>query len=522
MARSGRGLVIRILLKITSIAVVFISGWSAAADVSDHIVGVRRSVIEFGFPPHGKTVEGNGTCIDPRCSVAATAYHIQKMVGRANLGIVGGRTVKVLSLANQSDATKIDVVVAGTKKRLYLNLENDLCFVYSKVAIKGKSGIPYSYKFHIGQKVEVVGYFHNKLWMRKTVIIGANVRVMIGGKLAVTEDLVLNGSLFPGASGGAVLDEAGNLLGMVILISTTRTDTLQMSVALPVTTIARTLVKLDPLLGSSIFKNIPQEKSVDPIVANTSLVLSQDSYVNEDVSSVIPLLSPVFSDVPFAVRQLQQQAEAASQFMNNLVSKQCIAQGNQKPICQEVAIADGEEVLRKIVKSQKAGKKFEHYPVRKGVWGENSWSGTIDEVGDEPWLFAGKVEGNYLFTFKSGAEDNRCYFEEYPQSVPLFGGRSEVWKGPVDCFQQILTDKDFNAVAIFQEMFPPDNCLTEVHEDAVYYDWVIIEGLDLPVLLPVRERIAARAKGQKELLYTEVSWTQYRMFRAEHIIKTVR
>jgi hypothetical protein len=514
--------VIRILLTITSIAVVLISGWSAA-EVSGHIVGVRRSVIQFGFPPRGKTVEGSGICIAPTCSVVATPYHVQKMVGKANLGTVGGRTVKVLSLANQSDATKVDVAVAGTKKRLSLNLADDVCFVYSRGAIRHKSGIPYSYKFHIGQKVDVVGYFHNKLWKRKTLIIGANVQVMIGGKLAVTEDLVLNGSLFPGASGGAVLDEAGNLLGMIILTSATTTDRLQMSVALPVTTIARTLVKLDPVLGNSIFKNIPQEDSADPNVDKSFPVLSQDSYVNEDVSSVIPQLSPVFSDVPFAVRQLQQQAEAASQFMNNLVSKQCIVQGNQKPICQEVAIVDGEEVLRKIVKSKKAGKIVEHYPVRQGVWDENQWSGTIDEVGDEPWVFAGNVEGNYLFTFKSRAEDNRCYFGEYPQqSVPLFGGRSEVWKGPVACFQQILTDKDFNAVAIFQEMFPPDNCLTEVQEDAVYYDWIRIEGLDVPVLLPVRQRIAARQKGQKELLYSEVSWTQYRIFRAEHRIKMVR
>jgi hypothetical protein len=514
--------VIRILLKIAPIAVVLISGWSAA-DVSDHIVGVRRSVIQFGFPPRGKTVEGSGTCIDPHCSVVATAYHVQKMVGRANLGTVGGRTVKVLSLANQSDATKVDVAVAGTKKRLSLNLANDVCFVYSKAAIRRKSGIPYSYKFHIGQKVDVVGYFQDKLWTKKTVIIGANVQVMIGDKLAVTEDLVLNGSLFPGASGGAVLDDAGNLLGMIILTSTTTTDRLQMSVAIPVTTIARTLVKLDPVLGNSIFKDIPQKDSVDPIVDNSSPVLSQDSYVNEDVSSVIPQLSPVFTDVPFAVRELQQQAESASQFMNNLVSKQCMVQGNQKPICQEVAIVDGEEVLRKIVKSQKAGKIFEHYPVHQGVWDENQWSGAIDEVGDEPWVFAGNVEGNYLFTFKSRAEDNRCYFTEYPQrAVPLFGGRSEVWKGPVDCFQQILTDKDFNAVAIFREMFPPDNCVTEVYEDALYYDWVTVEGVDLPVLLPVRERMAARLKGQKDLFYSEVSWTQYRMFRAEHRIKMVR
>jgi hypothetical protein len=514
--------VIRLLLKIAPIAVLLISGWSAA-DVSDHIVGVRRSVIQFGFPLRGKTVQGNGTCIDSHCSVVATAYHVQKMVGRANLGTVGGHTVKVLSLANQSDATKVDVAVAGTKEQLSLNLSEDVCFVYSKVAIKRKSGIPYSYKFRIGQKVDVVGYFHDKLWTRKTVIIGANVQVMIGGKLAVTEDLVLNGALFPGASGGAVLDEAGNLLGMIILTSTTTTDKLQMSVALPVTTIARTLVKLDPVLGNSIFKNIPQEHSVEPIVDKSFPVLSLDSYLNEDVSSVIPQLSPVFSDVPFAVRQLQQRAEAASEFMDNLVSKQCMVQGNRKQICREVAIVDGDEVLRKILKSKKAGKILEHYPVHQGVWDENQWSGTIDEVGDEPWLFAGKVEGNYLFTFKSRAEDNRCYFEEYPlPSVPLFGGRSEEWKGPVDCFQQILTDKDFNAVKIFQELFPPDNCRTEVHEDAVYYEWIKIEGLDVPVLLPVRQRIASRSKGQKEMFYTDVSWTQYRIFRAEHKIKMVR
>jgi hypothetical protein len=89
----------------------------------------------------------------------------------------------------------------------------------------------------------------------------------------------------------------------------------------------------------------------------------------------------------------------------------------------------------------------------------------------------------------------------------------------VACFEQILTDKDFNVLSVFTEMRPPDGCLTELVQIATYYDWIDLEGYKSPVLLPVMERITAKVSGQKDLLYANMSWTDYKEFRADHKVK---
>jgi hypothetical protein len=68
-------------------------------------------------------------------------------------------------------------------------------------------------------------------------------------------------------------------------------------------------------------------------------------------------------------------------------------------------------------------------------------------------------------------------------------------------------------------MLPPEGCLTQMIQTAIYYDWVKLDGLESPIRLPVRERITAEQVGRKSLSYARVSWSDYQKFRAEHKIK---
>jgi hypothetical protein len=195
-------------------------------------------------------------------------------------------------------------------------------------------------------------------------------------------------------------------------------------------------------------------------------------------------------------------------------------QGVQKSLCHELSVVDGQQTFREIDKNGKLGKRTGFFPIQKhGVWTQSDWTDTLGEIADDPWVFQGSVDDYYLFTFKSAAEDDRCYYEEYSRGTPLFGGAHQNWKGSVVCFEQILTDKDFNVLSVFTEMHPPDSCLTQLVQTAIYYDWIKLEGLKVPVLLPVRERIAAKVMGQKDLWYANVSWVDYKKFRAEHKMK---
>jgi hypothetical protein len=67
-----------------------------------------------------------------------------------------------------------------------------------------------------------------------------------------------------------------------------------------------------------------------------------------------------------------------------------------------------------------------------------------------------------------------------------------------------------------------ERCLTQLFQTAIYFDWINLQGLSSPVLLPVMERVTAKVLGQKDLWYANVSWTDYQKFRAEHKIKVVR
>ena len=497
--------------------VFFLSSLCAAANVQDHVVGVERRTVHLSIPLRFQEVEGNGICIDERCSVVATAYHIQMALGRANLGVVGRRTTKVLSLANDSDSNKTDVP-AG-KKTLSYNIANDVSFVYTKKPVHHKSGVPYSYQFYVGQKVEVAGYYENKFETTEAHIIGANVPLIMG-KAQLQENLVLDINLKPGRSGSAVLDQRGNLLGMIILTGAIKSKTgdLTASVALPVRTIARALLRLDPCLGSVVFNDIPEE---EPRPLEASFVVYQDNDLPDGTSPVIPELSAGPSDVPDPVGKLRAKAEAAANLMVNFIAKQCLVQGTQKPLCHELSSVEGQQTYRELKRKDKLGKPTTFFPIQKhGIWTQADWLDTLGEIAGNSWIFQGVVNGHYLFSFKSAVEDDRCYYEEYSQGgIPLFGGGRPVWKGSVACFEQILTDTDFNVLSVFTEMRPPEDCLTQFLQTVIYYDWTKLEGIKAPILLPIRERITAKVQGQKDLWYSNVTWTEYKEFRASHRIK---
>jgi hypothetical protein len=495
---------------------LLLTGLCFAADAGNHFVAVQRSTVRLALPPTLQQVQGSGICINTSCSVVATAYHVQRLVGKANLGVAGGRTYKVLSLANESDTNKSDVSV-GNRMFSY-DLANDISFIYTKKPVPHKSGIPYSYAFQVGQRVRDVGYHNNELETREAHIIEANVDLVIGqGQLK--KNLVLDIHLNPGTSGSAVLDDRGNLLGMVILSGTLKMSTgdLIASIALPVRTIAEALVKLDPVLGCSVFTEVPEE---EPPIGKTYTVLYQGSDLPEDTSPVIPRLAAAASEVANSVVQLRANSKAASTRMINFVAKQCLVQGTQKPLCHELSIIEGQQTFREVDQGGHLGRSMGSFPVQKvGIWTESDWTDTLGEIADNPWIFRGSVGEHYLFTFRSVPEDDRCYWEEYPKRTSMFGGGHQAWKGPVACFEQILTDKDFNVLSVFTEMRPPDGCLTELVQIATYYDWIDLEGYKSPVLLPVMERITAKVSGQKDLLYANMSWTDYKEFRADHKVK---
>jgi hypothetical protein len=465
-----------------------------------------------------RNVYGSSICINQNCSVLATAYHVQLLAGRRNLQVAGAHTDKVLSLANEGDTNKSDIPIVGSKTAVSYNVAKDVSFIYTKKAVAHKSGVRYSYNYYVGQQVTVAGYCDNEFEKHKATIIGSNVPLVIG-QARLNENLIVDIRLDPATSGSAVFDEKGNLLGMIVLTGALKLSSgdLTASVALPVRTIAKALVNLDPIIGSAIFNNIPEE---EPKTVQQSYVVYQDSDLPQDTSLVIPELRAMSTEMPDAVAKLHTASKAASKRMVNFLTKQCLVQGTQGAICYELSIVDGRQRFREMAKDGKLGRPTKSFPVQgHGVWIQSDWAETLGDIATRSWVFQGLVDDHYLFTFESTAEDDRCYWEEYSQGTPLFGGGHPAWKGAVACDEQILTDKEFNVLFVFTELYPPDECLARLVQEAASYDWIKLEGLKSPILLPVKERITAKVQGQRDLWYTNVSWTDYRRFGAEHKVK---
>lgn len=503
--------------------VLLLCSTCVASNVQDSLIGVEHQTVRFSVPLKVETLYGSGICINQECSVIATACHIQMAAGRGNLAVAGGHTRKVLSLANESDSNKTDVSVG--RKTFFYNIANDVSFVYTRKPVRHKSGISYSYHYHIGQEVQVAGYYHGKFTTKEAHIIGADALLEIG-TARLRDNIVLDISEKQGQSGSAVLDERGQLIGMIILTGAVKAKSADItaSVALPVRTIAKALVKLDPSLGKSVFDNIAEGEQM-PVQRTFEVYEDNDS--PDDTSPVFPILEAAASDVPDSVARLRAKAAASASLLVNVIAKQCVIERNDKSKCHEVAIIEGEQIYREIKRKGKLGEATTRFPRDKNrVSMEGEWLYTLSEIAENLWIFQGVVKDQYLFSFMSSPEDNRCYLEDYEEGsgkvLSLFGRRYLPWKGPVACFEQILTDKDFNVLSVFTDWRPPEGSFTLWFQTAIYYDWVELYGVKSPIPFPTEERIVAKLQGEKHLRYGNVTWTEYKRYRASHKIKVGR
>jgi hypothetical protein len=494
--------------------VLLLSSMCVASNVQDSLVGVEHQTVRFSVPLQVEQVYGSGICINQKCSVIATACHIQMAAGRGNVAVAGGHTRKVLSLANESDSNKTDVSVG--QRTFSYNIANDVSFVYTRKPVPHKSGISYSYHYYVGQKVQVAGYYHGKFTTAEAHIIGADVLVEMGTS-QLRDNLVLDISAKQGQSGSAVLDERGQLIGMLILTGTVKTNGTDSpaSVALPVRTIAKVLVKLDPLLGMSIFDHIVEGVQM-PVQTTFEVYKDKDS--PEDASSVFPVLTAAASEVSAPVAKLRARAAVSARLLTNFLTKQCVTETTEKPTCHEVGIVQGQQIYREIKRKGELGATTTTFPkANHRVWTQAEWLYTLSNIAENLWIFQGVVKDRYLFSFMSSPEDDRCSYEEWAGvAIPLFGWSRLLWEGSVACFQQILTDKDFNVLSVFTDLRPPEERRTQFFQTAIYYDWVELEGVRSPIPFPVEERIVAKVQGEKDLRYSSVTWTEYRQYRVSH------
>jgi hypothetical protein len=497
--------------------ILALSTVSPCQNVRDYCVRVQSSTLQW-FPPSIRSAAGTGICIGENCSIVLTTFHMQLAAGRAGLEVSGGKIGKVVSAATSIDGDKTDARLGN--KIVSYNIANDFSFLYMQRKVRHKERAIAGYQQNAGQTVYIAGYYGNVFQILKTRLIGVNVPLTTG-ESELKENLVLDIDLKPGSSGSAVLDEHNRLLGMIVVTGKLKLnagDASRVSIALPIRSIAARLISLDPALGSALFSDIPeaeQNKTSPPAMKNEELELP------ENTSPVLPALSPVQRKVPGAIYTLQQKAAAAANIMRSVVAEQCMVQGTAKAKCHEVSINNGDQTFREVRQNGKLGKQVSKLPTPKaGVWFASDWADTLAMIAEGPWTFEGAIGEKYLFTRQFDANDDQCEYEEHSSPVPLFGGAYGNWKGVVPCIEKVITDQEFSVVADFLEVYPPSGrCKFKILQSAIYYNWVSVEGLKAPMLLPISQRINGKQEDRDKLVYTTISWAKYRKFGSEHKIR---
>jgi hypothetical protein len=494
-----------------------LSTLSPCRNVRDYCVRVESSTLHW-FPPSIRSEVGTGICIGDNCSIVVTPYHMQLAAGKAGLEVVGGQIAKVLSAATSLDGEKSDLRLGN--KAVSYNVASDFSFIYMKRKVRHKERAIVRYQTDVGQPVYVVGYYGRAFQIAKARLIGVNVPLMIG-QSELKENLVLDIDLKPGSSGSAVLDEHNRLLGMIVITGKLKLKAgilSGVSIALPIRSIAARLTSLDPALGSSLFSDIPDAEHNR---TSLSAIVYEELEVPEDTSPAVPTFSPVYSNIPNAVYTLQQKAATAANIMRNVMAEQCIVQGTAKARCHEVSISMGDQTFRELRNNGKLGKQVAMLPPPKaGVWFASDWADTLAMIAEGPWTFEGAIGEKYLFTRQFDANDDQCEYEEHSSPVPLFGGAYGNWKGVVPCIEKVITDQEFSVVADFLEVYPPSGrCKFKILQSAIYYNWVSVEGLKAPMLLPISQRINGKQEDRDKLVYTTISWAKYREFGSEHKIR---
>jgi hypothetical protein len=500
----------------------------ASAAVEDHVVGVWHAGMNW-LPPGVKVQYGSGICVDRTCSIVATSYHAQLRAHSPNLRVMGGRVRKTVPYPTNTDSNQADVRV-GNEHFTY-NVAKDITFLYTTKPISHKEGVRYSFNCEVGQEVTIVGT-HSVTSGQHARIVGVNVPLRLGDA-AINENVIVDVALKPGDSGSAVFDHNGRLLGMIILAGriVTRRGPLSVSVALPASTIAKALRTVDPKAASDIFSEIPQDETshvastwIDMATSDFEPLDSSEARVAEVSEVILPTIENlgVFSsNASDPIEKLRAKADTASKLMNNLLATECLISKRRQ--CYQVSVFEGDKQYREISKRGTPGptttNPFRRNGKPRSLWSRSSWADDIASIGEMPWNFEGAVGSGYVFSGRGRVEDDRCWFTESPASIPIFQPYQPEWEGSVDCLEVLFTNSDFQVLSLYTEFYPPAHCLTERMNIVIEYQWVRLEGVDEPVLLPIKENLSARIRGQKQPLSATVLWSDYRKFRVDHKIR---
>jgi hypothetical protein len=331
----------------------------------------------------------------------------------------------------------------------------------------GMRAVPfYTGDLQPGQSVTALGYPGGNL----EAIRGKYVEECDEGEL----QFELSQEVFPGISGGLILDERGRAIGLIYGISPTNA---KMIYAVPVWSIAEFLHVASPEVYANVFGgdglsdgdlSMPEPPTSTGGKSGPQSVLPESLLRRSDER---PTAAVMPNDETPVVKALRTSAQDASEQMDNFIARQTLHFSSGKEWQHEVQLVNGAQRLRTIG----AGKEITDLPsTRRGPVPGSEWSDLVTTIAfdrDVTVQFEADitVEGKIVkaFRYEVSAGDEIC-------QLRVSRAFRREWKGsPPSCGGSVWTDEEFRILRITKEtsMFPQNAGGVAEFRIVIQYGW---------------------------------------------------
>jgi len=443
---------------------------------------------------------GTGFCLDPRCRLIGTNYHVAMLAWPRKIKGVEVIQRYLATGPDDEGATFHDGHFSGP-----YTLIRDLAIFELRHSLPHHHGIAFSLDdLEVGQEIDIYGYPEKAINPIRSLqqFHGTFKGKTTSGLLAFDYSFSEGKAIRPGVSGGIVVDrETQKIVGILNGIARNGEA---LATAVPVQSLVEFVSKVQPYLAQSIFPS-----ATKGVISPASADL-YPKFVEPPTDSLQHR-----SDEPTEVKVLREKAQLLADSMRNFIAVQTFVwgSGDKEPAAvsaYEVRVLDGYQRFREYPDGKKELQDVPFPPLNNVVVPGGEWSELPGMVGTELRLKihqAADVVVNdrrmKVFQYQADSEDGVCKFQSNFDFV-FFAVKKNV---TVACYGEVWTDEDANILRMSEHYELPGKW--REYQSVVTYGWLKL-GDGSPRLIPLT--ILTQAEFNKKVYWCRGAFMNYQVF----------
>jgi hypothetical protein len=447
---------------------------------------------------------GTGFCLDPECRFIGTNYHVA--MTEQPRKIKGQKVVRRYLATGPDDegATMNDGPEIAPMK---YTISRDLAIFELRHSLPHHHGIAFSLdELQPGQEVDIYAYPREGINPFRCLLQfhGTFKGQTTTGLLAFDYSLTAGKAIYPGASGGIVVDNKTKQI--VGILNEIDRNGKPIAMAVPVQSLADFVRKVQPFLAQSIF---PSTKAISAVSADL-----YPKFVPPPPTSVVEHRP----EEPAEVTVLRSKAQALADSMRNFIAVQTFAwgSGEKAPVAMaayEVRVLEGYQRFRAYPDGKKELQDVPLPHLNNVMAPGGEWSELPKMVGTEVRLKIHQADDFFIngrrimvFQYRADSEDGVCRFNSIKDFI--FFATSKI--ATIPCYGEVWTDEDFNILRISEHF--------ELLGDWKHFQAVVTYGwlrrtAETPRLIPLT--ITAQAELKKKVYWCRGQFTDYQVFSSQ-------